>query len=142
MDRNLLTIDAVGAITRQVSSALAFMHKQRRTHNDIKPENILLRVTPSGGKLIAKLADLGLADHSVDRVRDFELFAYTVWSMTLERRFEKCPTRGSAERDAALDVLHKFVVGVQECNKQVALALEAVVLGLWNGNMDMMEVSD
>ncbi|KAL3124094.1 hypothetical protein niasHT_004683 [Heterodera trifolii] len=43
-------------ITRQISSALAFLHRRRIVHRDVKPENILL-----GADSTAKLTDFGLA---------------------------------------------------------------------------------
>ena len=40
MDQDVLPLESIGAVTRQISAALAFMHKKKRTHNDIKPEII------------------------------------------------------------------------------------------------------
>merc|ERR1719437_23422 len=91
IDKEMLTIGCIVAITHQVAAALAYMHKKKRTHNDIKPENILLRLAPDGSGLVAKLADMGLAGHSLDRTRDRALFAYTVFCTGLRDRFGKCP---------------------------------------------------
>uniref|UniRef100_A0A914I6H0 Protein kinase domain-containing protein n=1 Tax=Globodera rostochiensis TaxID=31243 RepID=A0A914I6H0_GLORO len=43
-------------ITRQIASALAFLHRRRIVHRDVKPENILLTADST-----AKLTDFGLA---------------------------------------------------------------------------------
>merc|ERR1712157_618245 len=59
MDEGLLHIEGVAAVTRQVSSALCHIHENRCTHNDVKPENVLLQTMPgcSGGRCLrAKLA--------------------------------------------------------------------------------------
>merc|ERR1711904_766108 len=92
MDQDILTQESMGAITKQISSALAFMHQYKRTDNDIKLENILLRSSKCHICLIAKLADFGLANHSVDRKRDCELWGYTIWCMSLKHKFVKVPT--------------------------------------------------
>merc|ERR1719183_1533331 len=104
IDSGHLTIESLGAISQQVASALAFMHKKKRTHNDIKPENILLCTGPDGSCLLAKLADLGLAEHSLDQRRDRTLFAYTLWCVGLERTFERCPQ----ESDRRMEACHLF----------------------------------
>jgi serine/threonine-protein kinase len=43
----------------QILGALSYAHKHGMVHRDIKPENLL--ICRSGGKLVAKLADFGLA---------------------------------------------------------------------------------
>mmetsp|Transcript_109174 Transcript_109174/g.307853 ORF Transcript_109174/g.307853 Transcript_109174/m.307853 type:complete len:764 (-) Transcript_109174:81-2372(-) len=141
MQRGLLTPQNVGAITQQVASALAFMHKQRRTHNDIKPENVLLRLAPSGDHLVAKLADLGLADHSTDRSRDFELFGYTVWCLALGRRFERCPSEKGSARADALGKLQRTATAAQE-SRRIWSALAKVVGGMWQKAIQMADVED
>merc|ERR1711865_449393 len=49
-------LEGACAVTRQVASGLAFMHEKNRNHNDIRPENILLKRAPEGGHLQVKLA--------------------------------------------------------------------------------------
>ncbi len=47
----------------QIASALSHLHASRPTiiHRDIKQENLLLKKDPAqGGRLVAKLGDLGL----------------------------------------------------------------------------------
>lgn len=138
MDRHPLTPECVGAITRQVASALAFMHKGKRTHNDIKPENILLREAPRGDCLVAKLADLGLADHSLERKRDQELFGYTVWCMGIRERFERIPAVGR-ERDFAVTRFRREAP-TEKRRKDLWEVLAKVVAEMWEGSLDMVEV--
>lgn len=101
-DKGLINLEGLAAVVRQVGSALAFMHKSKRTHNDVKPENILLKQVPGSSSLIVKLADLGLAQCSVERERDMELTAYTFWCIGLGETFEHVPAwpdrQSAAER--------------------------------------------
>lgn len=165
VEKELLSLEGVGAVSRQVASALAFLHRQKRTHNDIKPENILLREdadSPSGA-LVAKLADFGLADHSTDRVRDQELFGYTMWCCALGRRFGSCPQSGE-EQEAAIAAFGEWsgtldmqevedmprLAGVEEPPRRPAArddrkiwrAMEEAVAGMWSGTLDMQQIED
>jgi len=141
MDKSLLTLDGVAAITRQVASALAFIHLERRTHNDIKPENLLLRSMPraQGNKLVVKLADMGLAERSTDRTHDNELFAYTVWCMALGKTYSRCP-REAAERDEAVAELVACAPS-SSTPAQVQAALPKIVGGLWRDQLLCTEIA-
>jgi len=131
-----LNVEGCGAIARQVASALAFLHKRKRTHNDVKPENILLQRAPGGGHLVAKLSDMGLVAHSVERGRDFDLFGYSVWCLILRRRFTQCPS-GNA-REAALAKLGS-AAAVQRVGS-LGAALVHMVSGVWRGTTGFCEV--
>jgi serine/threonine protein kinase len=102
VENSALTVECIGALTCQVASALAYMHNKRRTHNDIKPANVLLK--ENGDHLIAKLADLGLADHSVDRERDHQMLGYTIWCLAVRKTFTSCPLRGDGSRAAIAEL--------------------------------------
>lgn len=137
MEKHLISLEGVAAVTRQVASALAFMHQSKRTHNDIKPENILLRQSPDGSHLVVKLADLGLAAHSVDRTKDKELFAYTIWCMVCGKEFHHCPPK--EERDAAISALLRSpFFGCRAT--ALSQALIEVVTELWKGSLEMSGV--
>ena len=43
----------------QVMRGVEFLHSHNVYHRDIKMENVLLRLNPSEGKVVAKLCDLG-----------------------------------------------------------------------------------
>lgn len=137
-----LTLESAGAVTRQVASALAYMHKLRRTHNDVKPENILLQSSGDGDPdhLVAKLGDFGLADHSLDRGRDCELLAYSAWCMITGRTFDRCPAPG-AERQEALEELLKTGAAAASCGAQPACSAKRLLrsLGEAVGNLWRME---
>jgi serine/threonine protein kinase len=132
----LLNVVGCGAIARQVASALAFLHRRKRTHNDVKPENILLQRARDGGHLVVKLADMGLVAHSVERGRDFDLFAYSLWCLILRRRFTQCPA-GKA-REAALAKLGN-AASVQRA-RSLGVALVHMVGGIWQGTTGFCEV--
>eukprot|EP01065_Artemidia_motanka_P046187 TRINITY_DN6942_c0_g5_i3.p1 TRINITY_DN6942_c0_g5~~TRINITY_DN6942_c0_g5_i3.p1 ORF type:complete len:332 (+),score=110.38 TRINITY_DN6942_c0_g5_i3:55-1050(+) len=53
-------------VIRQVLSALQFCHEQGITNRDVKPENILLRLSPSGDIERVAIGDFGLG-HQFDR---------------------------------------------------------------------------
>jgi serine/threonine protein kinase len=52
-------------IARQVAAGLAAIHEQSLVHRDIKPTNIMVKLT-DGGLLTAKIIDLGLAKPITD----------------------------------------------------------------------------
>lgn len=58
---------AIPIILTHVSSALAYMHANRITHRDVKPDNILLQ---DSEPLVAKLADFGTARHNIREYMD------------------------------------------------------------------------
>ena len=45
----------------QVVAAVTYLHSKGIAHMDIKPENVLLKITPDGKGKVAKLADFGLS---------------------------------------------------------------------------------
>eukprot|EP00746_Dinoflagellata_sp_MGD_P039093 gnl/MRDRNA2_/MRDRNA2_19423_c0_seq1.p1 gnl/MRDRNA2_/MRDRNA2_19423_c0~~gnl/MRDRNA2_/MRDRNA2_19423_c0_seq1.p1 ORF type:complete len:1099 (+),score=224.75 gnl/MRDRNA2_/MRDRNA2_19423_c0_seq1:99-3299(+) len=144
MDKDILTLESIGAITNQISSALAFMHSKKRTHNDIKPENILLRTAREGNCLLAKLADFGMANHSVDRKRDCELLGYSIWCMGLSEKFVKVPVDDGPQAAA----LQEFKTGPPQKSKKQTFnqgiwdALHDVIDGLWAMRLEMRDVKD
>ncbi|KAM7368247.1 hypothetical protein PAMP_014487 [Pampus punctatissimus] len=50
------------SVVRQLSSAVAFLHSLGITHRDLKPDNVLVSVTPKGP--VVKVADFGLSKMS------------------------------------------------------------------------------
>jgi serine/threonine protein kinase, bacterial len=52
-------------ITSQVAAGLVAIHEQNLVHRDIKPTNIMVSLN-NGGRLIAKIIDLGLAKPVAD----------------------------------------------------------------------------
>merc|ERR1712037_172565 len=66
---------------REVAHALAFLHSSGVTHNDIKPENVMLH------EVVVKLGDLGLTAKSSDRHADYTQFAMTVFCMVTGEKF-------------------------------------------------------
>mmetsp|Transcript_43773 Transcript_43773/g.136920 ORF Transcript_43773/g.136920 Transcript_43773/m.136920 type:complete len:507 (-) Transcript_43773:124-1644(-) len=139
VDRGTMTLETVAAITRQVASALAFMHTTKRTHNDVKPENILLKQSPGNRHLVVKLADLGLAEHSTDRTRDHDFLAYAVWCMAMGRSFSQCPS--GERRDAAVEELRALAAErPRGGGRNLAVALAGLVQGLWRAAAGAAEV--
>lgn len=140
MDKRLLdAVEGTGAVATQVANALSFMHQKRMTHNDVKPENILLCRKNGSDGLVAKLADLGLAQHSTDRSRDAELHAYTIWCAGLLQQFQSCPNQDE-QRSYLQQWNEKSLRGASQREQQIWQQLATVLLGLWKGTLDMHEL--
>lgn len=58
-----LTEEAALAIIKEVADAVAFLHKERITHLDIKPDNIIMHQYPGAEHRSPVLIDFGLAKH-------------------------------------------------------------------------------
>lgn len=90
MDQDLLLPGGMFTAMRDVAKALSYMHQQGLTHNDIKPENVLLHQydeTNPKSKVTVKLADLGLTAKSEDRSTDFSQYGMFVYCMATGERF-------------------------------------------------------
>mmetsp|Transcript_50729 Transcript_50729/g.146289 ORF Transcript_50729/g.146289 Transcript_50729/m.146289 type:complete len:627 (+) Transcript_50729:31-1911(+) len=90
MDKETLFPGGVLVVMQRVASALAYMHGKGITHNDIKPENVLLHQNDeedARAEVTVKLADFGLAKYSKDRSADFQQYGLTVHSMMTGTRF-------------------------------------------------------
>eukprot|EP00933_Yihiella_yeosuensis_P035247 TRINITY_DN28762_c0_g1_i1.p1 TRINITY_DN28762_c0_g1~~TRINITY_DN28762_c0_g1_i1.p1 ORF type:complete len:549 (+),score=108.77 TRINITY_DN28762_c0_g1_i1:30-1676(+) len=136
----LLCLGGLAAIVRQVALALAYMHSQKHTHNDIKPENILLRRSSDGSHLVVKLADLGLGSYSVERERDMDLTAYTFWCLGLNEKFERVP-KGD-ERTAAVERFSRDAFAEDKGRVKLREALSKIVKQLWQNDTDMAFIAN
>ncbi|WP_338662869.1 bifunctional serine/threonine-protein kinase/universal stress protein [Pararoseomonas sp. SCSIO 73927] len=58
-----LAVEEVAAVGAKVALALAALHRQRVSHLDVKPANVIFRETPDGLRGDAVLIDYGLAHH-------------------------------------------------------------------------------
>jgi len=90
MDKELLLPGGLLAVMRSVAHALAFMHRSGITHNDVKPENIMLAQADESdprSEVVVKLGDLGLAKASKDLGPDFEMYGLTVLCMVTGEKF-------------------------------------------------------
>eukprot|EP00927_Polykrikos_kofoidii_P027980 TRINITY_DN24500_c0_g1_i1.p1 TRINITY_DN24500_c0_g1~~TRINITY_DN24500_c0_g1_i1.p1 ORF type:complete len:255 (-),score=35.94 TRINITY_DN24500_c0_g1_i1:195-959(-) len=108
MDENILSPAGLLTVMLHVARALAYMHQSGVTHNDVKPQNILLSEETNGPstEIIAKLGDLGLAVKSTDRSNDFNQYGMTVFCMTTGEKF--------GTRKFAAEKLQEFVAEVTE----------------------------
>jgi len=138
MDKQLLTLEGACAVTRQVASALSFMHEQKRSHNNIRPETILLKRSPHGDVLQVKLADLGAAEHAAEHIRDRDFLAYTIWCMVVGKTFSSCPPKET--RPEALAEFQKASLLGRRATARGTALIEAVV-GLWNERFKKLDMS-
>jgi len=89
LDDEMLLPGGMFKVTQQVASALAYMHENEITHNDIKPENIMLHQEAHGKEspVSVKLGDLGLAVKSTNRTNDFWQTGMTMFCMIMGEKF-------------------------------------------------------
>lgn len=88
MDEGHLREFGILHVMEKVAEALAHMHSCDVTHNDIKPENVMLNQTPgSGAEVIVKLGDLGCAIKSKDTSADYWQYGMTGICMITRESF-------------------------------------------------------
>jgi hypothetical protein len=89
MDNDWLLPGGVLCVMQSVAGALAFMHMKGVTHNDIKPENVMLhqdgRKTRSD--VIVKLGDLGCCLKSPNKDNDYWQYGMTIFCMVTGEKF-------------------------------------------------------
>jgi len=135
-DARLITPECLSAVLRQAAAGLAYMHGKQRTHDDVRPENILLQQSRASDCLVVKLADFGLASRSAEVGRDRDLLAYAAWCAALDRPFQCCP--GPEEQPTALA---DFAAAAPlEHGRQLWGQLAEVLRGLWQGSLAMVDV--
>lgn len=59
VEKGTLSEEEASCFIRQITSALAYMHKAGVIHRDLKPENLLLKNKEPNG--VVKIIDFGLA---------------------------------------------------------------------------------
>lgn len=133
LERRLLAVGSAAAVTRQVASALSYMHRHRQTHNDVRPANIVL-----SSSLVVKLADSGLSAPSVERLCDFEHFGSTVWCMTCLRDFD---IPAPAERETLVAELRQMSADRGNA-PDLRNALADAVQASWREDADMQRISE
>jgi len=89
MDNDLLLPGGMLSVMQSVACALAFMHKQGVTHNDIKPENVMLGQDSSDKRaaVTVKLGDLGCCKKSKDVAADYWQYGMTAFCMVTGEKF-------------------------------------------------------
>ncbi|CAK0892978.1 unnamed protein product [Prorocentrum cordatum] len=153
MDKHILLPGGLFATLRCVAGALAHMHSCGVTHNDIKPENVMLKQEEGAGPradVTAKLGDFGLAVRSKDRSTDFAQLGMTVLCMVTGEHF--------GSRKFAPELVDRLVAEVaavvrdavadekpSEGGRSVGLALAQLprlLRQIWAGEVDMKDVRD
>jgi len=87
IDKEKLHPTGMLVVLRSVAAALAHMHEQEVTHNDIKPENVLL--SQEGDRIIVKLGDLGLAEKSRNTTSDVTRYGLSAFCMITGEKFDQ-----------------------------------------------------
>eukprot|EP00931_Biecheleriopsis_adriatica_P114752 TRINITY_DN90664_c0_g1_i1.p1 TRINITY_DN90664_c0_g1~~TRINITY_DN90664_c0_g1_i1.p1 ORF type:complete len:474 (+),score=75.90 TRINITY_DN90664_c0_g1_i1:77-1498(+) len=111
LDKEILSPEGMLVTLRSVAAALAYMHENGVTHNDMKPENIFLH---SDGRIVTvKLGDLGLAQRSQDRSSDVTRYGMTGFCMATGEAY--------GTRKYHKDEVRKLVAEVKECVQNCGL---------------------
>jgi len=89
IDAEILHPTGMIVVLQSVAAALAYMHQQEVTHNDMKPENILLNHEGAscGDKIKVKLGDLGLAEKSTKWTHDITRYGMTCLCMVTGEKY-------------------------------------------------------
>lgn len=87
IDKEKLHPTGMLVVLRAMAAALAHMHEKEVTHNDIKPENVLL--SQKGDRVIVKLGDLGLAEKSRDTTSDVTRYGLSAFCMITGEKFDQ-----------------------------------------------------
>jgi len=90
MDEDRLSPGGLLTVMQQTACALAHLHKLGVSHNDVKPQNLLLAredESNPNSKVTVKLADLGLGAKSSDHSKDISQFVMTVYCMATGEQF-------------------------------------------------------
>jgi len=107
IDESLLKPTGMLVVMQQVADALAYMHDKGVTHNDMKPENILLH--HEGKHIFVRLGDLGLAEKSDNRTSDITRFGMTSLCMATGEQF--------GTRRFKPESIDEFVADIEACSK-------------------------
>jgi len=76
--RGPIPSDKIKDFLYQLCAAVAFCHKERVLHRDLKPQNLLITRSPTGQEIL-KLADFGLARGFSVPVRSYSHEVVTLW---------------------------------------------------------------
>jgi len=126
MDRDALLPGGMLVVMQRVASALAFMHHKGVTHNDIKPENVLLHQADEDdprSEVVVKLADLGLAENSYERAADFKQYGMTVHCMTTGAKFGSTKLREGDSDELVSEVAELIGDNPSKAETGIAAAL-------------------
>merc|ERR1719352_17848 len=102
MDDDCLLPGGLLCVMQSVAAALAFMHKAGVTHNDIKPENVMLHQEDGSSdrsEVIVKLGDLGCCTKSPDTTNDHWQYCMTAFCMVTGEKFGARNYRKELEKE-------------------------------------------
>lgn len=105
LDKEILNPQGMMVVLQEVAAALAYMHSNEITHNDMKPENIFLHT--DGRRIVSKLGDLGLAEKSTNTTSDVTRYGMTGFSMATGEKY--------GLRHYSKDKISTFVSEVEAC---------------------------
>jgi len=89
MDNDNLLPGGLLSVMQNVAAGLAFLHSNGATHNDIKPENVMLHQETADERapVVVKLGDLGCCAKSDDTDADYWQYGMTAFCMVTGEKF-------------------------------------------------------
>ncbi len=117
----------------QVSTGLEYIHGKGGIHGDIKPDNILM-VLQDDGKLIAKLADIGVNKiiSGVEGAKIMDIFDLgKVIYFGLSKDPNAVPKQSSSDQAPANDLLMRMMAGKPENRPNISQVLSHCLFWDW-----------
>lgn len=141
IDEELLAAEGMLAVLQSVAKALAHLHENGVTHNDMKPENVLLH--QEGRKVQVKLGDLGMAQRSQHRTSDITRYGMSALCMVTGEAYGKRKFAESQIDEFVTDVSSAVEHAGLDGKLGAALAdLPSLLRQVFNQRVTMKQVSD
>jgi len=146
IDGDQLRPGGMFVVMRKVAAALAFLHQMGVTHNDIKPENVMVnmeREMVDGDAVVVKLGDLGLTARSSDQSADFWQYGMTAFCMTTGEKFGSRKYRPAAAEGFVKECRQACEAAMPQGKLRVTLAeVPEILHAVFTNEATMAQISE
>jgi len=143
IDDNSLSVGGMFVTIEKVATALAYMHANKVTHNDIKPENVLLHQLNASDKFSevdVKLGDLGCANKSDNTNDDYWQFGMTIFCMIAKEKFGTRKYRAD-DAMAICDELSESAIAQSQLEGSCLSTLVKTLRKIFKNTISMQDIS-